>query len=303
MKKLTLPLLLIFCFPANAFSPIMAAPCESGDIDKEVQQMKVDFIKENGELTEEENEILTPFFENMVQDFDVRFGLYKCMESPQGQMVNDFRHGVWTWYNKFNQKTKEGNYVNGKKEGKWTEWIYSSDSFHSGSDLILMNYKNDMLDGKWTRLYSNRGTFENWEAEKEKIYLEGLLKQYKFEENQTKIDQVNAQLKALEMPKIIEEGVYINGKKEGTWTIWNSYGIYSEEKNYEDGVLIKKKLKNELPTDMGFQCSDVITEKILEYQRKSSCTLPKDIWVCKEGFTKSDDGKRCIRDSKVDNED
>ena len=160
-----------------------------------------------------------------------------------------------------------------------------------------MNYKNDMLDGKWTRLYSNRGTFENWEAEKEKIYLEGLLKQYKFEENQTKIDQVNAQLKALEMPKIIEEGVYINGKKEGTWTIWNSYGIYSEEKNYEDGVLIKKKLKNELPTDMGFQCSDVITEKILEYQRKSSCTLPKDIWVCKEGFTKSDDGKRCIRDT------
>ena len=115
------------------------------------------------------------------------------------------------------------------------------------------------------------------------------------------------------MPKIIEEGVYINGKKEGTWTInakiegtqtiWNSYGIYSEEKNYEDGVLIKKKLKNELPINMGFQCSDVITEKILEYQRKSSCTLPKDIWVCKEGFTKSDDGKRCIRDSKVDNED
>ena len=163
MKKLTLPLLLIFCFPANAFSPIMAAPCESGDIDKEVQQMKVDFIRENGELTEEENEILTPFFENMVQDFDVSFGLYKCMESPQGQMVNGVRNGVWTWYNKFNQKTKEGNYVNGKKEGEWIEWIYSTNSYHSGNDLILMNYKNDILDGKWTHLYYN-GTFENWDA-------------------------------------------------------------------------------------------------------------------------------------------
>ena len=46
-----------------------------------------------------------------------------------------------------------------------------------------------------------------------------------------------------------------------------------------------------------FQCSDVITEEILEYERTSGCTLPKDIWVCKEGFSKSDDEKQCIRDT------
>jgi antitoxin component YwqK of YwqJK toxin-antitoxin module len=84
--------------------------------------------------------------------------------------------------------------------------------------------------------------------------LEGLLKQYKFEENQTKIDEVTAQLKRLEMPRIIEEGNYINGKKEGTWTFRNSTGNYtngkkdgtwtflssdgiSEEEVYEDGEL------------------------------------------------------------------
>ena len=49
-----------------------------------------------------------------------------------------------------------------------------------------------------------------------------------------------------------------------------------------------------------FQCPDVIIDKDhMESIRASGCTL-QDPWVCKEGFIKSDDGKRCIRDSKVD---
>ena len=47
-----------------------------------------------------------------------------------------------------------------------------------------------------------------------------------------------------------------------------------------------------------FQCPDVIIDKDhMESIRASGCTLSKDIWVCKEGFTKSDDGKQCIRDT------
>lgn len=213
MKKTLLLLLLTTSFSAYTFQPIEVAPCESGDINKEVEQMKMDFIKKNGELTEDENEILTSIFENFVQDFDERFGLYKCLESPQGQHVNGVRNGLWTWYNKFNQKTKEGNYVNGKKEGKWTEWIYKSFDYHSGYDTINMNYKNDELEGKWTRLLSSEGTWGDWVHSNEVMRLEGILKQYKFEENQTKIDEVTAQLKRLEMPKVIEERNYINGNK------------------------------------------------------------------------------------------
>ena len=49
-----------------------------------------------------------------------------------------------------------------------------------------------------------------------------------------------------------------------------------------------------------FQCPDVIIdEDHMESIRASGCTL-QDPWICKEGFTKSDDGERCIRDSKVD---
>ena len=204
--------MLFLNFSAYAFQPIKVAPCESGDLNKAVEKLRMELFDENEETSEEDEALLISFLEDMVQDFDVRFGFYKCMESPQGQMVNGVRNGVWTWYNKFNLKTKEGNYVNGKKEGEWVEWIYSTDSFHSGNDLIFMNYKNDILDGKWTHLYYN-GTFENWDAQNEEILLKGLLKQYKIEENQTKIDEVNTQLKALENPKVIEEINYINGNK------------------------------------------------------------------------------------------
>ena len=44
------------------------------------------------------------------------------------------------------------------------------------------------------------------------------------------------------MPSIIEQGSYINGKKEGTWTYWFSYSPrrIKKEEVYEDGVLIEK---------------------------------------------------------------
>jgi len=51
-----------------------------------------------------------------------------------------------------------------------------------------------------------------------------------------------------------------------------------------------------------FQCPDVIIDKDhMESIRASGCSssILQDFW-CKEGFTKSNDGKRCIRDSKID---
>ena len=41
------------------------------------------------------------------------------------------------------------------------------------------------------------------------------------------------------MPSIIEQGSYINGKKEGTWTYWRREGIIGIQKVevYKDGVV------------------------------------------------------------------
>ena len=251
MKKLLPLLLLSLSFSVHALSLIEVAPCESGDLNKAVEKLRMELDEETNE---EDEAFLISFLEDFVRDSDVEFGFYECMESPQGQLVNGVRNGLWTWYNKFNQKTKEGNYANGKKEGKWTEWIYKSFDYHSGYDTIHMNYKNDELDGKWTHWFSSEGTWGNWVHSNEVMLLEGILKRYKFEENQTKINEVTAQLNRLEMPRIIEEGNYINGKKEGTWTFRNSTGNYtngkkdgtwtflssagiSEEEVYEDGEL------------------------------------------------------------------
>ena len=68
-----------------------------------------------------------------------------------------------------------------------------------------------------------------------------------------------------------------------------------------------KKLLLLLILSLGFIGNSYATVMICtDNNDPSTCTLPSppsdmaDSWYCNEGFTKSDDGKRCIRDSKID---
>ena len=58
---------------------------------------------------------------------------------------------------------REGNYKDGKRDGKWTSW------YEDGLKLSEGNYKDGMKDGKWTSWYENglKWTDRNYKDGKE----------------------------------------------------------------------------------------------------------------------------------------
>ena len=147
-----------------------------------------------------------------------------CKQSPEGLSIDGIRVGKWTWYDEFNRVIKQGNYVNGKKEGKWTEWRFSGYAY----DTIKMNYKNDKLDGKWTyEVSSNPYNFHQINDLKLEIGLiqyrisrleEGINEEakqswdepYSIEELQEQKRLLEIELSGLE-PRILGEKIYKDG--------------------------------------------------------------------------------------------
>ena len=266
MKKLLLLLLLTASFSTFSLSIAPLVPCDGEDfireeliVQKEENMVVIEMILEDQSLSDAEKAEHLTVIEERILGIDTHLSdLEKnCKQSPEGQFINGKRDGEWIWWDKYNRKIKAGNYVNGSKEGPWFEWLYTGRAY----DTIEMNYKNDMLDGKWTYWYSYEGPFKALYGDDEKHLVEAMIaflknehaeilvesqlsdepKKYesKLSELEEHIQYQERQLTKFEVPRILEEGNYINGKKEGTWTFWYSDN-FNEEVIYEDGVLIEK---------------------------------------------------------------
>ena len=266
MKKLLLLLLLTTSFSTFALSLIPLEPCDGNPLlrqaligEKEENWVKRHITLEDQSLSNTEKAEQIKVIVERILEIDTYLSdlANNCKKSPEGSLINNVREGQWTWYDQYNRVIKQGNYVNGKKENSWTEWIFRGYAY----DTIQMNYKNDMLDGKWTYWYSYEGPFKALYGDDEKHLVEAMIaflknehaeilvesqlsdepKKYesKLSELEEHIQYQERQLTKFEVPRILEEGNYINGKKEGTWTFWYSDN-FNEEVIYEDGVLIEK---------------------------------------------------------------
>ena len=265
MKKLLLLLLLTTSFSTFALSVNRLESCDVNPlrqalIEAKEQNWEKRYITlEDQSLSDAEKAEQIKGIDERILEMDTRLsGLANnCKQGPEGSLINNLREGKWTWYDQYNRVIKQGNYVNGKKENSWTEWIFRGYAY----DTIQMNYKSDMLDGKWTHWYSYEGPVRRHSVRQKIDMLEALIallknehaeilvesqlsdepKKYesKLSELEEHIQYQERQLTKFEVPRILEEGNYINGKKEGTWTFWYSDN-FNEEVIYEDGVLIEK---------------------------------------------------------------
>jgi hypothetical protein len=182
MKKLFLILLLVSSFSANALSIKIAAPClDDESIAKKsiIQERKNDINLSNldkdssaykeqvNELNKYKADFIFPY-KGKIDDlesnfFNILFMLSeKCKKSPEGNLVNGKRDGSWIWYDEYNEWTKYGFYINGIKDGFWTEGSAKG------------NYINGNRDGTWSYSYSFG------EVYKEEIYDNGVLIEKKF---------------------------------------------------------------------------------------------------------------------------
>jgi antitoxin component YwqK of YwqJK toxin-antitoxin module len=267
MKKLLLLILLSTSLSANALSIELPTPC----IDKFFMKLLEDELEELTKLSNSDKDNLT--YKNQIDELQV--DIYElvgsiCRKSPEGNLVNEKREGVWTWYDEYNNPAKFGNYKNGLKEGLWIER-------HTDSNFeTQMFYKNDVLDGKYT-IYGYMSPFDVVKIQIRKAELEAKLESAKLQGFQDLVNHFTEQLETLDYPKIITEGYYLNGKRDGYWKelkgggnyingvkdgawdegsskgnyingnkdgIWSysySFGEVYKEEVYEDGVLIEKK--------------------------------------------------------------
>ncbi len=169
--------------------------------------------------------------------------MYMCKQSPEGLSLdesgkvveNGIRVGKWTWYNKYNRIIKQGNYVNGIKEGKWFE------------DYSIGYYVNDKKNNTW-----NKYTWSSFRNDNGTMKLDlpndgtslayntDLLATYNYNFGIKDGLFTTFVASSSTFQAKLSEGRYKNDKKDGTWTYWNREGQIQKEEVYEDGVLIEK---------------------------------------------------------------
>tara|TARA_Y100000310_G_scaffold281626_1_gene302225 strand:- start:5 stop:478 length:474 start_codon:yes stop_codon:yes gene_type:complete len=79
------------------------------------------------------------------------FDLYRTTgnKSLEGRYKDGLRNGKWSWWNEDNKMDSSGAYNNGIQDGKWTYW------YDNGQKIGEGTYKDGKEDGKWTSWYEN----------------------------------------------------------------------------------------------------------------------------------------------------
>jgi antitoxin component YwqK of YwqJK toxin-antitoxin module len=128
------------------------------------------------------------------------------------------------------KKTLKGQYKNGLKTGKWTEW------YSNGQKWLEGTYKNGERDGLWTEWF-----YENGQKWSEKKYKDGVpdgIHTWWYSNGQKN-----------------SEGTFKDGEKDGKWTYWSGGEAGGEvifqpyhksfETTFKDGELISSKCWDE----------------------------------------------------------
>ena len=93
------------------------------------------------------------------------FDLYRTTgnKSLEGRYKDGLRNGKWSWWNEDNKMDSSGTYNNGIQDGKWTSW------YENGQKKQEETYKDGEYDGLKTSWYENgqkswEGTFKDGES-------------------------------------------------------------------------------------------------------------------------------------------
>ena len=75
--------------------------------------------------------------------------LCKAKHLREGNYIDGKKDGKWTHWYEDGLKLSEGNYKDGKRDGMWTTW------YENGLKWTVENYKDAMKDGKSTEWFAN----------------------------------------------------------------------------------------------------------------------------------------------------
>ncbi len=130
-------------------------------------------------------------------------------KSSEGNYLNGEKTGLWIYWYENGTNISEGNYINGRKTGRWVIWHSNGNKYSEG------NYLHGEKTGRWTTWHSN----ENKSSEGDYLNDQKTGQWIEWHENGIKSG----------------EGDYLNGEKTGRWTIWHSSENKLTEGDYLNG--------------------------------------------------------------------
>ena len=163
-----------------------------------------------------------------------------------GNYLNGKREGRWVWWYEDGQKSYERNYANGMLNGFNARW------YEDGQKSYERNYANGKLVGRWTSWYKDGQKMSEfhyiaiaWDGPHTLTCRHGPWTFWNADGQKRYIENYvwgvweghcirwhkNGQKK--------QEGNFKNGRKEGPWTFWNADGKVIKSKTYKNGGIVK----------------------------------------------------------------
>jgi antitoxin component YwqK of YwqJK toxin-antitoxin module len=158
----------------------------------------------------------------------------KKIPRVQGTYDHGKRTGTWSWFDRLNNKEREGDYADGKKAGAWFEW-YEQKLSYSGvftdgkPDGEFIYYdKNGNELGRFD-IKGGTGTMYTYYGNK-KV-------QTKTHVYQGAMDGSYQELSFRLPQKVMVDGRYANDRKHGTWKEFTDTGVPTLEEHFKRGKL------------------------------------------------------------------
>jgi uncharacterized protein len=196
---------------------------------------------------------------------DGAFTIWRDRKVPRVQGTYDHgkRIGTWSWFDRNNNKEREGDFADGKKTGAWFEWTENKLTF-SGS------FTDGKPDGEFVyydKAGNELGRFEIKDG------TGTMMTFYANHRPATKAHYVQGKLDGLYQEltwhgKKVEEGRYASNRKHGWWRDWTELGVLTLEEHYRWGKLdgtVKKYDDGKLATEATYK-SGKAEGKYTEYR-------------------------------------
>ncbi len=165
---------------------------------------------------------------------DGPFSSWRDRKTPrvQGAYERGQRVGMWSWFDRSNNKEREGEYRADKKVGPWFEWL-------ENKLISSSTYSNGRLDGEFVTFDKNGNELGRL------AFKDGTGTMLTFHANQQPASKQQMLRGALHGSyqelsvngKILIDGRYANHRKHGWWREYNEQGALLLEQHWQRGKL------------------------------------------------------------------
>ncbi|MDQ3368129.1 MAG: hypothetical protein M3680_22110 [Myxococcota bacterium] len=160
--------------------------------------------------------------------------LWRSRNVPRvkGQFEHGARVGTWVWHDRERRKEREGRYLAGQRDGRWTEWwdtrVVFNATYRAGRPHGELSYydRNGLELGKVT-MTDGTGTLQTFHPNRKPATRQQLVRGV----------EEGLYQELTPRGKVTREGRYRGGAKHGVWKEWTADGVLLHEQTWKRGKL------------------------------------------------------------------